>query len=127
MDEAPPQKYLTQFGQLPAYRPETEKITVYLERVELFFMANDIPDEKRVSIFLSSVGGKTYSLLRDLLAPDKPSSKSLEALFTALKSHYEPQRIVIAERFYFHKQNQAANESIVDYIAVSARHPLCVC
>lgn len=117
MDDAAQPKYLVQFGQLPAYRPEAEGITAYLERVELFFTANDIAEGKRVSIFLSSVGGKTYSLLRDLLAPDKPSSKSLEALFTALKAHYQPQPIVIAERFYFHKRNQAANESIADYIA----------
>ena len=96
---------------------ETEKITAYLERVELFFVANVVAEDKQVPIFLSSVGGKTYSLLRDLLAPEKPSSKSLEVLFTTLKTHYEPQPVVIAERFYFHKRGQGANESIADYMA----------
>jgi len=110
-------KYLAQFGQLPAFHSETEKIAAYLERVELFFAANDIPPDKRVAIFLSSVGGKTYSLLRDLLAPVKPSEKQLENLFTALKTHYEPQPLIIAERFYFHKRNQAANESIAENLA----------
>lgn len=105
-DEATAPKYVAQFGQLPAYHPETEKIA-----------ANDVAEDKRVLIFLSSVGGKTYSLLWDLLAPNKPSAKSLDALFTALKTHYEPQPLVIAERFYFHKRNQAVNESIADYMA----------
>ena len=110
-------KYLAQFGQLPAFYPETEKIAAYLERVELFFAANDIKPDKRVAIFLSSVGGKMYSLLRDLLATVKPSEKQLEGLFAALKTHYEPQPLIIAERFYFYKRNQAANESIAEYLA----------
>ena len=59
---APP-KYVSQFGQLPEYHSETEGITAYLERVELFFAANDIADNKCVSIFLSSMGGKTYSFV----------------------------------------------------------------
>ena len=97
--------------------------------MELFFAANDVADNKRVSIFLSSMGGKTYSALRDLLAPDKPSTKTLDELFTVLKTHYVPQPIVTAERFYFHKKNQAANESITDYLAAPAlptRHSLCI-
>jgi len=116
-DEVATPKYLAQFGQLPEYHPETEKIAVYLERVELFFAANDIVEDKRVAIFLSSVGGKTYSILQDLLAPDKPSAKSLDQLFTALKTHYQPQPLVIAECFYFHRRSQAVNESIADYMA----------
>jgi len=75
-----------------------------------------------VVIFLSSVGGKTYSLLRILLAPIKPSDKQLKDLFAALKTHYQPQPLIIAERFYFHKRNQAANESISEYL--SALHQL---
>ena len=52
-----------------------------------------------------------------MFAPDKPSTKSLDELFVALKTHYAPQPIVIAERFYFHKRNQTVNESIADYLA----------
>ena len=115
-DEATP-RFMSQFGKLPEYHSDTEGIAAYLERVELFFAANDVAENKRVAIFLSSVGGKTYSLSRDLLAPDKPSTKSLDELFVALKTHYAPQPIVIAERFYFHKRNQTVNESIADYLA----------
>ena len=127
-DEVAPPRYMSQFRQLPECHSETEGITAYLERVELFFATNNVAGNKRVSIFLSSVGGKTYSLLRDLLALDKPSTKTLDELFTALKTHYAPQPIVIAERFYFHKRNQAANKSIADYLAALpqlATHCLC--
>ena len=45
-------------------QPENGLFLSYLERVELFFDANDIVDEKKVAVFFSVVGSKTYSLLR---------------------------------------------------------------
>ena len=68
-------------------------------------------------MFLSVIGGRTYSLLRNLLAPAKPSEKELDYLTATLKNHYEPKKIVIAERFHFHRRNQAVGESIADYVA----------
>ena len=56
-------------------KAEVENISSYLERVELFFAANGVAENKRVPIFPSLVGASTYmytcTLLRDLLAPDK--------------------------------------------------------
>ena len=107
----------TTYGQLNEFRPETESIAAYLERVEVFFQANTIAECKQVAVFLSVVGGKTYSLLRDLLSPQKPQEKTLETLFETLKRHFEPKPLVIAERFYFHRKNQGASESIAEYLA----------
>ena len=105
------------FGTLQEYRPDEEGIAAYLERVELYFTANDVAEAKRVPVFLSVVGGKVYSLLRDLLAPAKPDSKTFAVLTATLTSHYEPKPLVIAERFYFHSRNQKTSESIAEYIA----------
>ena len=63
---------MSKFGHLQEFRSETETITSYLERVEIYFTANDVPEEKRVPVFLSTVGATTYILLRDLVAPEKP-------------------------------------------------------
>ena len=68
------------YGKLSEFHPEAESISAYLERVELFFTANSIADDKKVAVFVSVVGGKTYSLLRDLLAPEKPQDKSLTSV-----------------------------------------------
>ena len=73
--------------------------------------------DKEVAVFLSVIGGKTYTLLRNLTAPVKPSEKTLAALKAVLKKHFEPTTIVIAERYYFHRRNQAEGESIAEYIA----------
>jgi len=85
--------------------------------VELFFTANGIKDEKKVAMLLSVIGPKIYALLRDLLAPDKPQDKSVADLFATLKKHYEPKPVIIAERFRFHRRDQASGESIAEYLA----------
>ncbi|KAL9961177.1 hypothetical protein ACROYT_G030075 [Oculina patagonica] len=66
------------FGKLDEYN-ETEDWRHYIERVNYFFEANEItdPDNKR-SIFLVSVGAKTYKLIRSLVAPEDPKDKSYE-------------------------------------------------
>ena len=105
------------YGKLKEFEPDNEKVSSYLEQVELYFTANDIAAEKKVVILLSVIGAKTYSLLRDLLAPTNPKEKSFDALVEVLKRHFEPKPLVIAERFTFHRRNQLPNESILEYVA----------
>ena len=105
------------FGQLQEFQPDSESVTAYIERATLFFAANDVPEEKQVPVLLSAIGVKTYSLLRNLVAPARPQDKTFEQLVEALKRHFEPQPAVIAERFHFHRRNQHAGESIAEYMA----------
>ena len=67
-----------------------------MERVEL----NDIPAEKKVPIFLSVVGGTTYGLLHNLLAPASLKDKLFKDIVDTLKAHFKPKLLVIAERFH---------------------------
>ena len=107
----------THFGCLTEFQPETDSIKSYLERVQLYFTANAVPRDKQVPILLSAIGAPIYSLLSDLLSPDLPSSKSMDALISVLRGHFEPRRVVIAERFHFHKRDQLPGESICDFDA----------
>ena len=95
------------FGQIDEFRPDCESITTYIERTNLFLTANDVSDDKVVAVFLSVIGGKTYALLRSLLAPALPQEKSYQELVETLKRHYEPKSLVIAERFHFHRQGRS--------------------
>ena len=88
------------------FKPEEERISTYLEQVQLFFVAKSIAKEKQVAVLLSAVGAKTYALLRDLLAPTKPQEKTFAKLSSTLTNHYEPKPIVITERFHFHRRNR---------------------
>ena len=89
-------------GQVEAYQWGIEDWTQYVERLDQYFEANEITDEgKKRATFLTVVGGKTYSLLSNLLAPEKPSSQSYADLVRAVKEHIDPAPLVIAERFRF--------------------------
>ena len=59
-------------GQSEACQPDNERMSAYLERLQMFFAANDVKEEKQVPVLLSMIGGKTYFLLSDLLSPEKP-------------------------------------------------------
>ena len=108
---------MTTFGKLAEFKPGTEEFSAYLERVDLFFLSNDVAAEKKVPIFLNCIGSTTYSLLRGLVAPEKPADLSLADLTTKLKAHFEPKHIVIAECFQFHKRGQNYGESVAEYLA----------
>ena len=77
---------------------------------------NSITDDKKVPIFLHAIGATVYSTLRDLLAPANPMRVSFADISAMLKSHYEPETLVIGERFHFHRE-QVAEDSIAKYIA----------
>ena len=104
-------------GSVGEYQPGNEPFSLYLERAELFFMANEVPEAKKVSIFLSVLGSKTYSVLSTLVAPTISKDKSFMDLASFRKKHYDPKPLVIAERFQFHQHAQNIGESIADYVA----------
>ena len=102
------------YGSVQEYNQENELFSAYLGRVNLFFSANDVEDDKKVPIFLTVVGSKTYSLLRSLVAPSLPQEKTFAELSEVHKVHFEPKPLAIAERFLFHKRSQALGESIAN-------------
>ena len=105
------------FGHVEEFNPDAESIAAYTERIDLYFVANDVPEDKQVPVFLSMVGGKSYELLRNLCAPAKPQEKTYQQLKELLKGHFEPKPLVIAERYHFHRRDQAEGESIAEYVA----------
>ncbi|KAJ8032982.1 hypothetical protein HOLleu_23086 [Holothuria leucospilota] len=109
-----------------------ETFTSYTERLEMFFVANNIVEkagntpeiiaerkvmqEKKTAIFLSEVGPDVYSVLSNLVAPAKRKDKSIDEIFISLKQYYEPAPLEISESFHFGKRDQKPGESVSDYI-----------
>ena len=56
----------------------------YVERLEQYFQANNIANAKKVATLLTVVGPKTYSLMRDLLAPANNIAKKVATLLTVV-------------------------------------------
>ncbi|XP_048866410.1 uncharacterized protein LOC125739899 [Brienomyrus brachyistius] len=106
-------------GTLTAFDGQTQAWEEYCEMLDHFFEANGIADEARKrAILLSSVGGKTYSLMRNLLSPDKPGAKSYKDLMDLLQSHYNLKPSEIVQRFKFNSRIRAATETVSEYVAV---------
>ena len=88
-----------------------------LERVELYFTANDVAEDKKVPILLSVIGANTYAFLRSQLTPTAPKDKSFADITKELESHFESKPNRAAERYHFRRRRQACDESIADYVA----------
>ena len=107
----------TKFGTLNELNSDMETIAKYLDLVLLYFEANEVANDKRVPILLSSIGPTTYSLICDLAAPANPKRLTLPAIPQLLKDNFEPKRLIIAERFTFHRRNQRPGETMAEYDA----------
>ena len=88
----------------------------YSERFEMYLMANGVTDgDIRRAVFLSTIGGPAYKLLRSLVG-EEVKTQSLDNLSKAMKEHLKPAPNEIAERFRFFKRDRASGESVNDYI-----------
>lgn len=104
-------------GKIEEFDSAKEDWQSYIERVEVYFVANDVQDDKRVATLLSLMGATTYHLLHNLLAPQRPAAQTFDIIVATLKNHLSPKPLVIAERFRFHNRNQSKDESISEYVA----------
>ncbi|CAB3978290.1 Retrovirus-related Pol poly from transposon [Paramuricea clavata] len=122
------------------FDPSTELFTAYSERLEQYFIANSIgqcpgdatqevlaaADKKKVAVFISVIGKKSYATLRDLCSPDSPKDKSFSELCEMLRTHYKPKRLVVAETYRFHRCIQEENDNVSHYSA-RLRHYASTC
>ena len=51
-------------GKIDPFDVNIERWVDYIERLEQFFLVNEVKEEKQVPALLSLIGGKTYALLK---------------------------------------------------------------
>ena len=89
----------------------------YAARSEHYLDANSIREEKKVATLLTLIGGLTYQLVRNLVAPADLKTKSFDKLTAALTQHFAPAPLAIAERYRFHKRDQVPGETVATCVA----------
>lgn len=99
------------------YDESTNDFDSYLERLEYFFQANDIEDDKKVSSFLTIIGDVLFKKLKGLIHPKKFKDFTFKQLTDVMKKHYKPKVIDIYERFQLRKRTQKEGESISDFVS----------
>ena len=101
------------FGRVGEFDVARETFSAYVERMEMFFTANNIVEitgegsaatnqvvaNRKRAIFLTEVGPEVYSTLRNLLAPAKPKDTQFTDMVRILEKHYNPKPLEIAQSF----------------------------
>ncbi|KAK8758952.1 hypothetical protein V5799_003416 [Amblyomma americanum] len=91
----------------------------YVERLGMFCEANQITkEEQKRAVLLSSCGEEVYGLIVTLVKPERPTAATYEEIKTAVRKHLHPKPSELYARFLFYRRNQAAEESVADYVTV---------
>ena len=105
-------------GSVGEFNADREDWVSYTEYLIQYFVANGISEEgdTRKAILLSSCGASTYQLIRNLVAPGKPTDKTFSQIVLLVQDHHQPHPSNIIQRYNFHTCNQKAGESISEYV-----------
>ena len=105
-------------GSIGEFDPSKEEWDSYVERLEHYFVANGVSEAaKKRAILLSGCGAETYKLIRNLVAPEKPTARSFEQLKELVQLHHNPKPSVIVERFRFNSCLRQPGESVATFVA----------
>ncbi|KAH7966731.1 hypothetical protein HPB49_019014 [Dermacentor silvarum] len=88
-------------GKLPGFDPDGDDCDIFFERLVCFVAANDIAEDKRSQVLLTSIGEKAYVTLRSLLLPKTPT------------------------KYRFNQRKQEPHESIGDFIGLKQLAAMC--
>ena len=103
---------MSYLGNVGEFNKHKEEWQLYVYRLEQFFAANDIANEKKVPLMLSVTGAETFRLLNDLVFPAKLKTKTFKELVECLEKRFSTPTLKIAERFKLLKRVQREDETI---------------
>ena len=76
-------------SRLREFNPAVEDWISYAERLEFYFAANEVQEaDKQRAVLFSVCGAATYKLIKNLLAPAKPTDTSFKDIVKLLTEHY---------------------------------------
>ncbi|XP_063542080.1 uncharacterized protein K02A2.6-like [Cydia strobilella] len=104
-------------GKIREFDIENGSWDLYCERLEMYFKANSVADDKQLSTLIAVVGDQCYELMTNLASPKKPSELTFKNLVALVQKHLKPKPSIMAERYRFRLRRQAAGESISQYVA----------
>ena len=104
-------------GEIGPFIEGEDEFESYVRRLEMFFLANQVDDERKVATLLSVIGKKTFNLVENLISPKEPKDCTYDQVVKTLKAHFKPKKLLIIERYNFHQRKQSASETIPQYVA----------
>lgn len=105
-------------GHLREFDPANSEWSIFKKRLESYFVANKIEDEKRKSaILLNILSENAYRLLYNLCIPEEPEQKTYKDLAERLTEYFKPSESVFGARFKFYNAKKSQNESPREWAA----------
>ena len=105
-------------GKIEEFQQGQDNWEEYVERLDQFFVANDIQDgTKKRAILLSGMGSRTYGTVRSLLSPRKPHEVTYAAIVETLRKQFCPPTSVTVARYRFFSCSRTHSESVQDFVA----------
>ena len=105
------------FGSIGEFLESQGSWAQYTERLEQFFIANDIQNEKKASILLSTIGPAAFRTIGNLVAPAKPADETYARIISVMSAFYNPKPLVIVQRYKFYSRFRRPDESISTFVA----------
>lgn len=103
---------------LPPQFSSSDDWCVYEARINQFFLAYEIVDEKRkAAIVLTAISNETFKTLTNLCFPQGPEKKSYKEICSILKKQFSPVFSVYVERVKFYESEQGVLETINEWFA----------
>lgn len=104
-------------GKIREFDLDAGNWTLYCDRVAMYFEANSIKPELRLSTLFALVGDSTYELIVNLVSPKKPKDMKYEEIIAIVREHLQPTPSALAERYRFRQRRQSPGENVTQYIA----------
>ena len=102
---------------LSAYNTTAEPWTIYVERLNQYFIANDVEDSsKKRAILLAACSSKTFQFICSLTEED-PTSKPYYNVVQLITDYYDLKPSVIVQCYKFNSRVRGTNETISTYVA----------
>ncbi|XP_058828320.1 uncharacterized protein K02A2.6-like [Topomyia yanbarensis] len=101
----------------------------WVERLEGAFVLFGVQNEVRLYMLLHYMGGETYDIISDKLAPERPQQQTYDAIVRLLEAHFNPEPLEILENFRFKCRKQADDrpEETIDEYLIALRKLAITC
>lgn len=120
--EGTAEKVMAEYKAKLEFKLGTDEWEEFVERIELYFVTNDIEDKKKKrALFLMKMDTEKYSAVRKVCAPKKPGETPLKEIITKMEQFLKPKVSVTVLRQRFRERKQEERESVIQFMA-ALRH-----
>ena len=107
---------MAKIGNINEFQPESDDWDMYIERLQMFFIANGIKDNNKVPVLITVMGQKAYKKLRTLCSPATPDTKSFNELVSIMREGgNNPKPSQTAARYVYRRRYQKPDETIAEF------------